>query len=196
MKKVTKIAVVGTHGVGKTTVCYKLATELKLLSKNVGMIAEVARTSPLLLNEHACADDQYWIMLTQMARELEASYRNEYIICDRSVLDTLVYYNLSLKRNGTRRYDNDTMAAQSLYFNWIKTYDYLIWVRPHPELRLEDDGVRSIDPAYQKEVDVEIEYHIRKLKETGNRRNPIIEECYPMEMFDEERVHGVLSQFI
>ena len=38
-----KIAFIGTHGVGKTTLCYELAAALKRLDLSVDLVKEVAR---------------------------------------------------------------------------------------------------------------------------------------------------------
>lgn len=45
-----KIAFVGTHGVGKTTLCFDLAAHLKRLDLNIDLVKEVARRCPLPIN--------------------------------------------------------------------------------------------------------------------------------------------------
>ena len=40
-----KVAFIGTHGVGKTTLCYDLAALLKRRDLNVDVVKEVARLS-------------------------------------------------------------------------------------------------------------------------------------------------------
>ena len=45
-----KIAFVGTHGVGKTTLCYELAAWMKKREARVDMVREVARRCPLPIN--------------------------------------------------------------------------------------------------------------------------------------------------
>ena len=42
-----KIALIGSHGVGKTTLCFELAAEFKRRGADVEMVREVARSSPL-----------------------------------------------------------------------------------------------------------------------------------------------------
>ena len=42
-----KVAFIGTHGVGKTTLCYDLAALLKRQDVDVDIVKEVARLSPL-----------------------------------------------------------------------------------------------------------------------------------------------------
>lgn len=45
-----KLAFIGSHGVGKTTLCYELAARLKRQDRNVELVMEVARRCPLPIN--------------------------------------------------------------------------------------------------------------------------------------------------
>ena len=45
-----KVAFIGTHGVGKTTLCYDLAAALKKRDLTVELVREVARECPLPIN--------------------------------------------------------------------------------------------------------------------------------------------------
>jgi len=45
-----KLAFIGTHGVGKTTLCYDLGALLKKRGLHVDLVKEVARLSPLPIN--------------------------------------------------------------------------------------------------------------------------------------------------
>ena len=47
-----KIAFIGTHGVGKTTLCYELAAALKREGVHVDIVKEVARLSPKIGRAH------------------------------------------------------------------------------------------------------------------------------------------------
>ena len=67
-----KIAFIGTHGVGKTTLCYELAASLKKRDLSVELVREVARECPLPINRDTTLKAQSWILHTQIARELEA----------------------------------------------------------------------------------------------------------------------------
>jgi thymidylate kinase len=86
-----KVAFIGTHGVGKTTLCFDLAAQLKRLDLGVELVKEVARRCPLPINEETTADAQAWILHTQIAEEVAAAARYEVVICDRSVLDNYAY---------------------------------------------------------------------------------------------------------
>ena len=137
-----KIAFVGTHGVGKTTLCFDLAAQLKRLDLGVDLVKEVARRCPLPINEQTTPDAQAWILHTQIAEELEAQASYEVVICDRSVLDNYAYL---VARVG-RQDDLDPMVAK-----WIRTYDALYRV---PVLDIPSfDGTRAVSPAFQLEID-------------------------------------------
>ncbi len=67
-----KIAFIGSHGVGKTTLCYGLAARLKARDVAVEVVHEVARRCPLPINEETSVAAQSWILHTQIAEELVA----------------------------------------------------------------------------------------------------------------------------
>jgi hypothetical protein len=137
-----KIAFVGTHGVGKTTLCFDLAAQLKRLDLGVDLVKEVARRCPLPINEATTPAAQAWILHTQIAEELEAAATYEVVICDRSVLDNYAYL---VARVG-RQLDLDPLVA-----TWIRSYDALFKV---PVLELPSyDGTRAVSPAFQLEID-------------------------------------------
>lgn len=141
-----KIAFVGTHGVGKTTLCFDLAAQLKRLDLGVDLVKEVARRCPLPINEATTPAAQAWILHTQIAEELEATATYEVVICDRSVLDNYAYL---VARVG-RQLDLDPLVA-----TWIRSYDALFKV---PVLELPSyDGTRAVSPAFQLEIDSMIE---------------------------------------
>jgi hypothetical protein len=141
-----KLAFVGTHGVGKTTLCYDLAAQLKRLDLGVELVKEVARRCPLPINEETTLDAQAWILHTQIAEELEAAARYEAVICDRSVLDNYAYL---VARVG-RRKDLDELVG-----SWIRGYDALFKV---PVIGAPSfDGMRAVSRAFQIEIDETID---------------------------------------
>src|SRR5512146_1552489 len=107
-----KLAFIGTHGVGKTTLCYDLAAALKRQGVNVDMVKEVARLSPLPINRKTSLEAQLWILTTQIAEEIRSAAQHEVVICDRSVLDN--YAALVLAAARSRR-------LASLVFRWRRS---------------------------------------------------------------------------
>ena len=87
-----KIAFVGTHGTGKTTLAHELVSKLKREGIDVGFLGEIARKCPLPINEQTSKKSQIWIILSQIIREIEEEGKSDFLICDRSVLDSYCYY--------------------------------------------------------------------------------------------------------
>ena len=137
-----KVAFIGTHGVGKTTLCYGLAARLKARDVVLDIVHEVARRCPLPINERTSLAAQSWILHTQVADELVASARHPVVLCDRSVLDNYVYLLLSAGRQP---------GLEALVSWWLSTYDLLVYVPIVDGPRA--DGMRSTDPVFQRAVD-------------------------------------------
>ena len=137
-----KLAFVGSHGVGKTTLCFDLASQLKRLDLGVDLVKEVARRCPLPINEETTPDAQAWILHTQIAEELAAAAMYEVVVCDRSVLDNYAYL---VARVG-RRPELDPLVG-----SWIRTYTALFKV---PVLEAPSfDGTRAVSRGFQVEID-------------------------------------------
>lgn len=137
-----KIAFIGSHGVGKTTLCYALAARLKARDVSLELVHEVARHCPLPINEQTSVAAQSWILHSQVAAEIVAAERYPVVICDRSVLDNYVYLLLAAGRQP---------ALEGLVSAWIETYDLLVMVPILHEPAA--DGLRATDPSFQRAVD-------------------------------------------
>ncbi len=141
-----KIAFIGTHGVGKTTLCFDLAANIKRRDYTVDLVKEVARDCPLPINRDTTLAAQSWILFTQLARELASAERHEVVICDRSLLDNYAYL---VHKMGRRRELEPLIAA------WLPGYTALvkvpIWQTP------SFDGVRDVGLGFQQEIDAVID---------------------------------------
>jgi nicotinamide riboside kinase len=148
-----KLAFIGSHGVGKTTLCYGLAARLKARDISLDVVHEVARRCPLPINEETGVAAQSWILHTQLGEELVAGDRHPVVICDRSVLDNYVYLLLAAGRQG---------GLEPLIDYWMGTYDLFVHV---PIVAAPSaDGVRATDPSFQQAVDERLS---RELDERG-----------------------------
>lgn len=146
-----KIAFLGSHGVGKTILCYDLASMLKKMNKTVSIVSEVSREAVkkgLPINENTTIEAQGWILLMQMAKEIEAQHDSEYVICDRSVIDNYMYMR---SKFGPQSFYED------LIMKWIESngYSFLFQVPVMGEELLKD-GVRSTVPEFQMLIDSEL----------------------------------------
>ncbi|NKB88657.1 MAG: AAA family ATPase [Acidobacteria bacterium] len=149
-----KVAFIGTHGVGKTTLGYGLAMRLKQLGANVGFLEEVARRCPLPINESTSVDAQTWILMETVRREIELQELYTEVVCDRSVIDNYCYLEFGAGRR-------EALFAMAAY--WATTYDILFKVPIRPEY-LQNDGTRSTDRAFQRAIDEKLD---ALLEETG-----------------------------
>ncbi len=142
-----KTGIMGTHGTGKTTYALRLAANLKHLQpgNQIGILGEVVRSCPFLVNQDATEEAQRWIFHEQFVREIEESSRNETLICDRTVLDSLAYS----QRAG---FHDLVGEAMPLALRWMKTYDELYFLQPDTDPPA-DDGFRDTDRAFQMEID-------------------------------------------
>lgn len=137
-----KVAFIGTHGVGKTTLCYDLASVLKRQGINVDMVKEVARLSPLPINRKTSLAAQTWILTTQVAEEIRSSDQHDVVVCDRSVLDNYAYMSFACGRQ---------KAIERFVDYWMKTYDLLFKVPLAGAAQA--DGIRDTDEFFMRSID-------------------------------------------
>jgi thymidylate kinase len=137
-----KLAFIGTHGVGKTTLCYDLAASLKRQGINVDLVKEVARLSPLPINRKTSLDAQTWILTTQVAEEIRSAAQHEVVVCDRSVLDNYAYLTFACGRQ---------KAIEKFVDYWMRSYTLLFKV-PISGIAAAD-GVRDTDEFFMRQID-------------------------------------------
>ncbi|MHB8638538.1 MAG: AAA family ATPase [Candidatus Acidiferrales bacterium] len=137
-----KLALIGTHGVGKTTLAYEICSRMKKSGENVELVAEVARRSPFPVNAATTLEGQLWILHAQIAAELDASRSAANVVCDRSVLDNYCYLVNKFGRQG---------QLEGWLAWWMQTYDLLAGVPPLAE-EIQPDGFRSEDRAFQRRI--------------------------------------------
>ena len=148
-----KVAFIGTHGVGKTTLCYELAGALKRHGVHVDIVKEVARLSPLPINRKTSLDAQTWILMTQVAEEIRSTAHHQVVVCDRSVLDNYAYMVLACGRQ---------RAIERFVAHWMKTYDLLFKVPMAGAASA--DGVRDTDEFFMRSIDELVDTLLAEMK--------------------------------
>lgn len=137
-----KIAMIGAHGVGKTTLCYEVAAFLKKQDINVELVKEVARSCPLPINRETNILAQSWILHRQISEEIAAGVMAEYVLCDRAAIDNYAYLVWS---------SGNQPELDALVKAWMKTYDHLFKV---PVIDMPSyDGTRDTDVEFQRDID-------------------------------------------
>ena len=154
-----KLALIGTHGVGKTTLAFDVCALLKKAGRNVELVTEVARRCPFPINEGTTLEAQLWTLHTQIADELAAAQRAPYVLCDRSVLDNYCYL---VNRCGRQA------QLEHWLQHWLESYNLLVGIplvresiysedfrQPPlaPQLAGLADGLRATDRAFQQRMD-------------------------------------------
>jgi len=167
-----KLACIGSHGVGKTTLCYGVAARLKAKDVQVEVVHEIARRCPLPINLETSVASESWILHTQVAEEILAAARYPVVLCDRSVLDNYVYLLLAA---------GPQPELEGFLAPWMQTYDLLVHVpivdQPSP------DGIRALDPAFQRAVDERLEAelearHLPALRLDPEDRNRWVDQVH------------------
>lgn len=144
---VYKIGLLGTHGTGKTTLAYEVASGLQKKDFSVrviGEIATVARERGFPIDRKTILAAQGWILLNQCAAELEAEIHGYKIaICDRTVYDNDQYL---------RRAVGENYHYTSLMEGHAQTHPYqaLYYLPLVFDLNAEK---RDPNPEFQQEMD-------------------------------------------
>lgn len=142
-----RIGFTGTMSVGKTTLVnalkelpefadYNFATERSKYLRDLG----------IPLNTDSTLKGQF-IFLAERASELF----QENIITDRTIVDVMAFTRLA---KSIPYFIGDEFIKAASYM--ISEYDYIFYVSPEG-VEIEDNGVRTIDAGYRKEVDKEIQ---------------------------------------
>lgn len=169
-KKSIKIGVLGTHGVGKTTLALDLGQQIQKTGKfSVSILTELARECPYPMGVNQSEEATNWLISRQISRELELSRNASLLICDRTSLDALIYTQASHK--AVHKSEKGRLALmERAAHDWLDSYDMLIWIRPSE--MLVDDGFRMIDHGFRDEVDAFFDQHLQVYMD--RRQRPIL----------------------
>ena len=153
-----KYAIMGTHGVQKSTIALKLASVLKEAhpDKEVAVMPELARRCPFPVNEEMTELSQRWILCKQMLSEIDLAFYNHIVVCDRTVIDPLAYAVYA------GFFDFVASSIQTAV-DWFSTYDKVFWIRPNGH-DLIFDNFRSVNADFQVAVD----QHIKEIIDQYN----------------------------
>lgn len=157
-----KITLIGTHGVGKTTLAHQICVALKEQNFNVTIVEEKARSCPFPINEAATTDTEIWMVHTQIKAELQAKARKyEAAVIDRCSLDAIVYWE---DRNTPNIYFEKLRDAA---LQWIETqYDLIVLVEPSSDTdEYAVDAVRDSSITYRNRIRDHFRVYINQLSE-------------------------------
>lgn len=189
-----KIAVIGSHGVGKSTMCDFLRDNY-FAPRNIRseVMKEVASEMPkygLFVNENTSFEAQAKIQELQRLYELrleEKLAKNliDYAILDRSVVDNYAY--------AERRFPE---KSREILFEpvkeWLSSHPYFrtiyipVW---NPDEELTADGFRSTSKEFQLDMEARIR---RLIAELGMKIRAVPERLF---LLPEEKRNAAFSKF-
>lgn len=139
-----KIGFCGTMSVGKSTLVnalkelpefkdYHFATERSKYLRDMG----------IPLNTDSTLKGQI-IFLAERCSELF----KENIITDRTIIDIMAFTSLAKSIHWLEKKEYNELAS-----NFLREYDHIIYISPSG-VEIEDNGVRTTDATYRKEIDI------------------------------------------
>lgn len=159
-----KIALIGTHGVAKTTTAYGIGYQLKQMRYDTDVLYESARKCPLPINKKTTVDSQKWILGDQLKQESLIDPNIDFAVCDRTLLDIYVY-SLLINRKFAR-------SLLPMIIEHMKTYDYIFYL-PIRDNYFKSDSKRSADKHFQIDIDIQMQFSINFLKSHGIKVIPM-----------------------
>lgn len=155
----TIIAIEGTHGTGKTTLTYALASELTANGHPTKVVSEVVRRSPWfqealrsdgMVEPHALLH----LFADQLRLEIAATmHETTHVILDRTVFSCLGYWVL---RSKEPEESMTLRACRSVAHVHGKHYDHVVYCGDRYPLAEMHDPLRDKDEAFRERADNEI----------------------------------------
>lgn len=149
MKKKKVISFTGSHGVGKSTTAGKMYTDYKINhpDKSVCLLCDMEADCRFPINSKTTTESQMWIFTNQIQKELEALYRFDVLITDRTVVDIIAYtYTAGLQ--------DLAFAMLSLAEVHVSIYDEIYFKQINFNSFCFQDGIRdTTNSEFRSEVE-------------------------------------------
>ena len=148
-----KIAIIGAQGVGKTTLAQQINKDYPLF-KILPEAARLAQKAGYKLDHTATVETELWLINKQI--ELESLEDNW--VADRCGIDLLAYIQFLFSQElNLIEFATKTLVPK------FSNYDLVIYL-PSGEFEIEDDGIRTTDIKFQKDIDDQIKGILEKHK--------------------------------
>lgn len=156
-----KIGFIGTHSAAKTsTVSYVLQYLKSKDIEDVMIRHECARRSPYPITPQHDFRLTYWIMSESIRTELELEQRCTHLLCDRTVVDQVVYAYDSYRRKQITKLDFALILDTAKLWLRVRPYDITYFFHP---MKLKADSVRPLDHSWQETIARYFEWWTPKL---------------------------------
>jgi thymidylate kinase len=147
-----KIAIIGTHCNGKTTLVEEFLKRWPMYTRPEKTYRDFLTEKKIKLNQKGSKESQKFILdaLIDEAQTACAS-NNKNIIFDRCVVDNLVY-SLWLNAKGEID-DNFIIDTKFLVAETVKLFDIVFYLPLDKDIPIEKRKNRDSDPIYREEID-------------------------------------------
>ena len=140
-----KIAIIGTHSTGKTTLLEHLSAVFKEQGKEVIILPEFARLCPFPINENTTLEAQKWILLSQITEENKLDHKDKILLSDRATIDNFAYMYRIEKSDAIENFERCAVAH-------MRTYDF-VFKTQKLSLAAKEDGIRTTDLEFRDMID-------------------------------------------
>lgn len=169
-----KIAITGTHGVGKTTLANSLTNSFENLK--VILNSKIARTlikNGYPLGREATTESYIQYVIAQLRAEQTAE-ECDLFISDRTLLDPLAYALVNREYVGSSVSSSTIEMLKMIWLLELKQYDLYVFVPI--EFSMQADGIRPEGEDYRKRVEMQIysllnEYKVNYITVTGTLKD-------------------------
>ena len=165
MRAPLRVALMGAHGTGKTTLLQAVLGHLHSLQvRAIGLpeapreIIRLAADAEFFRRGHNTAYRQALILIVHLIQELSALPEEAVVISDRALLDHWAYSRYLFSEELTR--DGVLQLYEDFVIRHCSTYDILFFLPI--EFNVADDGTREGDSRFQHEIEAYLLDLIRK----------------------------------
>lgn len=155
-----RIALTGTHGVGKTYIVESLAKELEARGHKVAVMPSITRLlKDLGWNNNQISPEEARVFqivcgaLRLVEEKRLLSGNPDVLIADRWVFDELVYGAHLLSKDDISPKHAVLRALRLLVEETLEDWDFIGFKPLHPDFLPESDGHRDPDVEFQKEIE-------------------------------------------
>ncbi len=153
-----KIAIIGAHSTGKTTLLHRLNTRLIEDGRTTILLPEYARLCPFPIDEQTTLDAQKWIQTQQITEESAIDHTDKILLCDRTTIDNFAYFLRAARLLGK---EQEIGAWEEKAAVHMTSYD-IVFKTTKMHISAEDDGKRSTNEDFRNEIDILIHELLRK----------------------------------
>ncbi len=151
-----KIAIIGTHSTGKTTLINKLDERIKKIGFRTTILFELSRQCPFPVNERASYEAQAWIQIKHLEQENNVDHQDKIFLCDRATIDNFAYFRQAVP-------DKNIGEWEARAVEHMHSYD-LVFKTRKLDIRAKEDGFRTTNEQFRKTIDNNIKKILKKHK--------------------------------